>query len=99
MAKLLVCFYSRTGHTEKMAEAVAQGARRIENLDVEVKPISQIEPNNLLDYEAIIMGSPTYYGTMASELKHLIDESVAFHGQLAGKVFFLSCDDNQYISR
>ena len=32
------------------------------------------------------MGSPTYYGTMASELKHLIDESVAFHGQLAGKV-------------
>ena len=32
------------------------------------------------------MGSPVYYGTMAAELKALIDESVAFHGKLSGKV-------------
>jgi multimeric flavodoxin WrbA len=31
-------------------------------------------------------GSPTYYGTMAWELKKLLDESVKFHGKLRGKV-------------
>jgi len=32
------------------------------------------------------MGSPVYYGTMAAQLKELLDESVRYHGQLAGKV-------------
>lgn len=86
MAKVLVCYYSRTGHTEHMAEAVGKGVQRIKGAEVEVKPIIEVEPHILLDYDAIVMGSPTYYGTMAAELKHLIDESVAFHGQLEGKV-------------
>ncbi len=86
MAKMLVCYYSRTGHTQHMAEAVGRGAERIEGAQVEVKPIIDVEPHMLLDYDAIVMGSPTYYGTMAAELKQLIDESVAFHGQLEGKI-------------
>ncbi len=86
MARILVCYYSRTGHTQHMAEAVGQGAQRINGTEVEVKPIKEVDPHMLLEYDAIVMGSPTYYGTMAAELKHLIDESVAFHGQLEGKV-------------
>jgi NAD(P)H dehydrogenase (quinone) len=84
--KMLVCHYSRTGHTERMAGMVAEGARRVDGVRVEVKPIGQVEAPDLLRYDAIVMGSPTYYGTMAAEMKRLIDESVAFHGQLAGKV-------------
>ncbi len=86
MAKILICYYSRTQHTQRMAEAVAKGAAQIDNTDVQIKSVDEIQPNDLLSYDAIIMGSPTYYGSMASELKKLIDESVAFHGQLAGKV-------------
>ncbi|MBU4140306.1 MAG: flavodoxin family protein, partial [Candidatus Omnitrophica bacterium] len=29
---------------------------------------------------------PTYYGSMAYQIKQLLDESVEFHGELAGKV-------------
>ena len=32
------------------------------------------------------MGSPVYYGTMAAELKQLIDESVKYHGRLDSKI-------------
>ncbi len=85
MAKILICYYSRTQHTQRMAEAVAQGAAQIAKTEVEIKSVDEIQPNDLRGYDAIIMGSPTYYGSMASELKKLIDESVAFHGQLAGK--------------
>ena len=37
-------------------------------------------------YDAIVIGSPTYYGHMAGPVKELIDETVAFHGRLDGKV-------------
>ncbi|NIP88772.1 MAG: flavodoxin family protein, partial [Gammaproteobacteria bacterium] len=39
-----------------------------------------------LHADAIIMGSPTYYGTMAYQVKKLLDESVKHHGKLEGKV-------------
>lgn len=86
MAKMLVCYYSRTKHTEHMAEAVGEGAREVSGAEVEVLPVGNVAARDLLGYDAIAMGSPTYYGTMAAELKQLLDESVAFHGQLEGKV-------------
>ena len=86
MAKMLICYYSRTKHTEHMARAVADGARQVSGVDVDVKPVEAVEAAALRGYDAIIMGSPTYYGTMAAELKRLLDESVAIHGQLDGKV-------------
>ena len=54
----------------------------IENL----RPLAEVKPRDLLDYQGIVMGSPTYYGGMAGEIKMLFDASAAFHGQLAGKV-------------
>ncbi|MGC9455281.1 MAG: NAD(P)H-dependent oxidoreductase [Phycisphaerae bacterium] len=86
MAKMLVCYYSRSGHTEHMARELAEGALEVDGVDVEVRPVGELEPKELLDYDAIAMGSPTYYGTMAAEVKKLLDESVSFHGKLNGKV-------------
>lgn len=85
MAKILVCYYSRTKHTQRMAKAVAKGASQVRKAKVEVKLVDKVQPKDLRSYDAIIMGSPTYYGTMAAEVKQLIDESVKFHGDLAGK--------------
>jgi len=86
MASVLITFYSRSGNTEKMAEAVAAGARRVSGVEVEVRAVAEVGPDDLLKPEGIIMGSPVYYGTMAAELKTLIDESVKHHGKLIGKV-------------
>ena len=73
--KILVGYYSRTGNTKKMAEAIASGVEK-EGLNVDVKKVDDIKPADLLDYHAIIFGSPTYYGLMAAEMKKLFDESV-----------------------
>ena len=86
MRRLLVAYYSRTGNTQKMAELVAQGAAEVEAVQVDLRPIDQVSPNELLNYEGIVLGSPTYYGNMAAELKQLLDASVSHHGQLEGKV-------------
>jgi len=85
MAKVLVCYYSRTGNTEKMAEKIAEVMRK-DGLDVDLKKVENTTINDLLLYDGIIIGSPTYYGSMAWPLKKLLDESVKFHGKLKGKV-------------
>ncbi|MBC7288216.1 MAG: NAD(P)H-dependent oxidoreductase [Armatimonadetes bacterium] len=86
MARMLIAYYSRTGNTEKMADYVAEGARQVAGVEVDVRKVTELAPEDLLNYDAIVIGSPVYYGTMAAEVKGLIDESVKFHGKLDGKV-------------
>jgi NAD(P)H dehydrogenase (quinone) len=85
MAKIIVIYYSRTGNTKKMAELIAEGARK-EKAQVQVQDVSEVDPSRLLDYQAIIIGSPTYYGTMAYQIKKLFDDTVVFHSKLEGKI-------------
>ena len=85
MARLLVVYYSRSGTTEEMAELVAEGARAA-GAEVDLKRVEETEPDELLRYDGVIAGSPTYYGTMAAPCKELIDQSVKLHGKLAGKL-------------
>jgi NAD(P)H dehydrogenase (quinone) len=86
MADILVTYFSKTGHTEAMAECIANSAGQVEGAKVELRPVEDVTPDDLLGFDGIIMGSPVYYGTMAAPLKALIDESVKHHGELEGKV-------------
>ncbi|UCC39260.1 MAG: flavodoxin domain-containing protein [Candidatus Aminicenantes bacterium] len=85
MLKVLICYHSRTGNTEKMAEKIA-GVLNDEGLKVNTKKVEDTNIEELLDYECLIFGSPTYYGSMAWPLKKLLDESVKYHRKLQGKV-------------
>jgi len=53
---------------------------------VTVKKADETELEDLLKADAIIVGSPTYYGQMSSKIKALFDKSVEVHGELEGKV-------------
>lgn len=86
MPKVLIIYYSRSGNTEKMAELIADGVKREKDIKVEVKDVQEVKVKDLLDVEGIVIGSPTYYGSMAAEIKKLIDDSIKFHGKLEGKV-------------
>ncbi|WP_346827821.1 NAD(P)H:quinone oxidoreductase [Serratia inhibens] len=44
MAKVLVLYYSMYGHIETLAEAVAEGARRVSGVDVTVKRVPETMP-------------------------------------------------------
>ena len=85
MARILISYFSKTGHTRLMAEEVAKGAS-LEGCDVVLKAVSDTSVDEMRDSDAVIFGSPTYYGGPAAELKLLIDESVKYHGSLDGKV-------------
>jgi NAD(P)H dehydrogenase (quinone) len=86
MPKILIVYDSRTGNTEKMALAVAQGAKKVKGTAVDVIKTDKASLEDLKKADGIIVGSPTYCGGMSGKLKKFIDESVKIHGELAGKV-------------
>jgi len=85
MAKVLVAYYTQSGHTKAMAEVVADGAKSA-GAQVAIREIEHLQAQDLLEFDGLIFGTPTYYGLMAAPIKELFDQSVQYHGQLAGKV-------------
>jgi NAD(P)H dehydrogenase (quinone) len=85
MSKILIAYYSRTGNTQKMAEEIAAGAQEAGG-EVDLLSIDNVTVDSLLSYDAVVLGSPDYYGGMASNIKKLLDDSVKLHGQLAGRI-------------
>jgi NAD(P)H dehydrogenase (quinone) len=107
MAKVLVLYYSTYGHVEKMAQAVAEGARGA-GAQVDVKRVPETVPEEIakgahfkLDqaapvaaiadlehYDAIIVGTPTRFGRMASQMAAFLDQAGGLwaRGALNGKV-------------
>ncbi len=90
MAKILVVYYSRSGNTKKMAELITESIKK-ESVEVVLKDVKEVEVDELLKFDGIVIGSPAYYGTMAAEIKKLLDDSVKFHGKLEGKVGAAFC--------
>ncbi|WP_119157274.1 NAD(P)H:quinone oxidoreductase [Caldimonas tepidiphila] len=48
MAKVLVLYYSTYGHTERMAQAVAEGAREVAGAQVDLKRVPELVPDDVL---------------------------------------------------
>ncbi|GEQ97602.1 hypothetical protein JCM17844_12390 [Iodidimonas gelatinilytica] len=108
MTRILVLYYSMYGHIETMAHAIAEGARRVDGVDVVIKRVPETmppevaekagakldqkapeaTPAELGDYDAIIIGTPTRFGNMASQMRTFFDQTGGLwvKGALAGKV-------------
>ena len=84
MPKALVLYYSRTGNTEKMANAVAEGMRSVNNVGVDVE--YRVNPEDLERYDAVLVGTSTYYHDMPMDMKNLFEETAVKGINLKGKV-------------
>jgi len=84
MKKLLVLYYSRSGNTEKMAKAVAEGAQSVDGVKVELN--YHIETQDLIAYDAIAVGAPTYRHEMPVDFKNLFEEAASHGISLKGKI-------------
>ncbi len=72
---ILIVYHSQSGNTLRMAQAVAQGAALMEHTRVLLKKASETHAQDLLDCDALILGSPEYFGYMAGALKDLFDRT------------------------
>jgi len=102
MPRVLVVFYSRTGHTARLADAIAEGAGSIPSTSVVLRRIADLAPEHviaaqpkwlesrdrlaaeyetlsgvheLVEHDALILGTPTRFGVVSAELKHVLDQA------------------------
>ena len=75
MAKVAVVFHSGYGHTLRMAQSVAEGAgAELVPIDAEGN-VTEAGWETLNAADAIIMGSPTYMGSVSWQFKKFADAS------------------------
>lgn len=65
MSKILVLYYSTYGHVETMANAVAEGARSISGVTVDVKRVPELVPEDVARSSHFKMDQPAPIATPA----------------------------------
>ena len=70
---VLVAYHTLTGNTERLAYAVAEGAKRVPGVKVLLKRVGQVTPRELEAAHAIILGCPTHFANITAEMKAAID--------------------------
>jgi multimeric flavodoxin WrbA len=75
MARILIVYHSQTGNTEKMALAVAEGARSIEKAEVLLKRASDATTEDLLMADGLAVGTPENFGYMSGMIKDFFDRT------------------------
>ncbi len=86
MSKVLISYFSKSSNTEKMAEYIKEGLDSLGDVDVDLKKVQDTTIKDLRSSDGIVIGSPTYFGVMATEVKELMDKSIQCYGKLTGKV-------------
>ena len=87
MSKVLIVYCSMSGNTKAAAEAIAEGARSA-GAQVTLRDGALAQPDDLLECDAVALGSYDAFSYMGGGLKDFLDR--AFYptqGQVTGKPY------------
>lgn len=86
MVKILVAYDSYSGNTEKMARAVADGAR-LAGAQVTLKRVDDVSFEHLFENDGFAFGTPTHCGVMSTKMNKFFNEvAMPAWGKMKGKV-------------
>lgn len=84
--QIAVVYYSRTGNTKELAEAVAGGVESVDGAKALLRDTGTMTKDDFLESSGIIAGSPVYFGLMAADMKRMFDEFIGVRKKMEGKV-------------
>ena len=83
---VLVLYYSKGGNTRKLAEAIAEGVGQVDGVQAVLRHTREVVKDDFVAADGLIVGSPVYFGTMAAQLKLVLDEFVGVRKKMENKV-------------
>lgn len=87
---LLIIYHSQAGATESLANAIKNGADRIDGVSSVLKRAWDVDYQDLGATKAIIICSPEYFGYMAGAIKEMFDRTYErIRESCAGKPYAL----------
>ena len=84
--QVLVLYYSRSGNTRTLAEAVSQGVESVDGVRCLLRSTDEVGIKDFNESNGIIAGSPVYFGVMAAELKKVFDDFIGVRRKMENKV-------------
>jgi NAD(P)H dehydrogenase (quinone) len=72
--RILVAYDSLTGNTEKMAQGVVEGVKRVPDAVVTLKKVAEVSKADLETADGLVLGCPAYYGNIPGRMKLVIDD-------------------------
>ena len=81
MSKMAVIYWSMTGNTQAMAEAIADGAREA-GAQADLFSVDQVTVDQALEYDKLALGCPAMGAEVLEEAEF---EPTALEGRLGGK--------------
>lgn len=85
MPKVLVAYYSKTGNTKQVAEAIAEGAKSVKGVTAEIKNVADINAKEAVEADGFAFGSPSYFSVMSGPLLTLLTELYFVREKMAAK--------------
>jgi flavorubredoxin len=87
MSKVVIIYSSLSGNTEKMAKAVEEGAVS-SGATVTMKKAPEATAQDVIDADAVIMGTPNFSSYMSGMMKDFFDRNLfGIRGKCDGKPY------------
>jgi len=83
--KTLIIYSSRTGNTEKLAKAVAEGAKQVPGVTVEIVRSESVTPEDVIGADGYAIGSPSHFSIMSGQILTLLTDLYFIREKIAGR--------------
>ncbi len=85
MVKVFVAYDTKYGNTKLVAEKIVEGMREVAGIETAISNVEEVDLDRIVDYDAILIGSPNHYGGPTSGVKEFVDKLGKLN--LEGKLF------------
>ena len=85
MATIIVVYESKYGNTKLVAETIIEGIRQVPGIETTLNEINEVDSNRLIEYDAILVGSPNHMGSATRSIRKFVDKlgNINLKGNLA----------------
>jgi len=74
LAKVFVVYDSKYGNTKCVAEKIVEGIKEVEGIKYSISYVKQIKPEELADFDAILIGAPNHMGKPSRTIRKFVDD-------------------------
>ncbi len=71
--RILIAYHSESGNTEKLARAIQKGAASVGGVDAGLRPIAQVQSDEILKADGILIGTPVHWSNISVDAKRFLD--------------------------
>lgn len=85
MIRVAIIYHSVSGNTKAMAELIREGATGVDGVEARTMPVEEVDVDWVNSAHAVLVGTPTYYGSCSAKIKEFLDTCKAdLTGKLGG---------------